>query len=45
MSSSAVQTMTDQSAEEKEDVKKENDRLIMKFFGLEKFFQEHQDES
>lgn len=45
MSSSAVQTMADQSVTEKKDVKEENERLIIKFFGLERFFQEHQDES
>ena len=42
MSSSAVLTMTNQSVK---DVKEENDRLIMKFFGLEKLFQENQDVS
>jgi len=45
MSSSAVQTMTEDKEENIERVKKENGRLIIKFFGLEKFFQEHQDEN
>ena len=43
--SSAVQTMTDDKEDNIERVKKENERLIIKFFGLEKFFQEHPDEN
>ena len=38
---SAILTMTDDDIEE---IKKENDRLIVKFFGLERLLQENQDE-
>lgn len=45
MSSSAVLTMTERSANEIKDIKQENDRLIMKFFGLENLILENQDAS
>lgn len=38
---SAIQTMTDVGINQ---IKKENDYLIMKFFGLETIFRENQDE-